>query len=121
VVTHRVRDQLVAAAAEVKDDVPVSGFRGLEPGQTYYAYDPATKTYWAGAALVPRQRSTAAEVSVQDNGSYDLFRRDTAGSWKAYEVGLAGVGGTPCPVEPPRTVADLWGWPKGGCHPPRHG
>ena len=78
-VTAPVRNQLIAAAAKINGNVPVTQYVGLEPGRTYYAYDPATKTYWAGAGLVPRSDSTAAAVSVQDNGSYNLFRR-TAGA-----------------------------------------
>jgi hypothetical protein len=117
VVTSLVRSQLIAAAAKINGHVPVSQYAGLEPGRTYYAYDPATKTYWAGAALVPRNDSSAAAVSVQDDGSYNLFRRTLGGSWTAYDVGLAGVGATRCPIEPPATILRLWGWPGNGCDP----
>ncbi len=116
-VTTPVRNQLIAAAAKINGNVPVTQYAGLEPGRTYYAYDPATKTYWASAGLVPRSDSTAAAVSVQDDGSYNLFRRMPGGSWTAYDVGLAGVGGTRCPIEPPATVLRLWGWPTNSCHP----
>ena len=112
-----LRNQLIAAAAKINGNVPVTQYAGLEPGRTYYAYDPATKTYWAGAGLVPRSDSTAAAVSVQDNGSYNLFRRTVGGSWTAYDVGLAGVGGTRCPIEPPATILRLWAWPTNTCHP----
>jgi hypothetical protein len=36
---------------------------------TYYANDPDTMTYWAGAHLMPRPTSERAQVSVQDAGS----------------------------------------------------
>ncbi len=116
-VTTPLRNQLIAAAAKINGNVPVAQYAGLEPGRTYYAFDPATKTYWAGAGLVPHSDSTAAAVSVQDNGSYNLFRRTVGGSWTAYDVGLAGVGGTRCPVEPPATILRLWAWPTNTCHP----
>ena len=116
-VTTPVRNQLIAAAAKINGNVPVTQYAGLEPGRTYYAFDPATKTYWAGAGLVPRSDSAAAAVSVQDNGSYNLFRRTVGGSWTADDVGLAGVGGTRCPIEPPATILRLWAWPTNTCHP----
>jgi len=117
VVTTVVRNQLIAAAAKINGNVPVSQYAGLEPGRTYYAYDPATKTYWAGAGLVPRNGSSAAAVSVQDDGSYNLFRRRLGGSWTAYDVGLADVGAARCPIEPPPTIRRLWGWPSNSCDP----
>ncbi len=113
-----VRHQLVAAGA-AKKQVPAADFAGLERGHTYYAYDFTTKTFWAAAALRPRQGSTPAQVSVQDNGSYDLFERPQGGSWRVFEVGAAGTGGTPCPVQVPAAVASRWDWPGAGCRPPQ--
>lgn len=55
--------------------------------------------------------SSAAAVAVQGNGSYNVFRRRPGGSWTAYDVGLAGVGGMQCPITLPPTVLQLWGWP----------
>lgn len=118
-VTATVRAQLLRAAARSKGGLPAADFKGLEPGQTYYALDQGTGTYWAGAALVPGDDSRAAEASVQDNGSYDVFERAPGGSWHAFEVGLAGVGGTACPVRLPPAVLEAWGWPDGSCHPAR--
>jgi hypothetical protein len=119
VVTDDVRASLVAAGAKVKGNLPVSAFRGLEKGRTYYAFDSATGTFWAGAALVPSPRSAAAQTSVQDNGSYDLFVRSRGGTWRAYEAGLAGVAGTRCPIQVPAAVLRAWRWPPRGCRPPR--
>lgn len=113
-----VRHQLVAAAA-AKKHLPVRDYAGLDPHQRHYAYDFSTQTYWAAASLVPRASSTAAGVSVQDAGSYDLFERAKGGRWRVFEVGAAGPGGGSCPVEVPTAVAQRWGWPGPTCRPPR--
>jgi len=117
VVTVAVRSQLVAAGAAL-NSLPPSAYTGLVPGETYYAYDAATKTYWAGGGLVPSSSSTQAQVSVQDDGAYLLFERTDAGSWKASDVGLAGTaGGTACTVTVPPAILQLWNWAPGSCRP----
>jgi len=49
-VTDAVRAQLVQAGA-VLTRQPAAQYSGLQPGKTYYAYDPDNDTYWAAAAL----------------------------------------------------------------------
>jgi hypothetical protein len=98
-------------------NLPTSDFVGLVAGKTYYAYDPVTTTYWAGAGLVPKSTSLPAQVSTQDDGSYRLFERPNGGTWKGYNVGFAGIAGSTCPVTVPASVLALWGWPAGGCRP----
>jgi hypothetical protein len=117
VVTDQVRAQLVATGAAL-NGIPASEYTGLRPGETYYGYDPATKTYWAGAGLVPSPSSMRAQVAAQDDGAYVLFERPDAGTWKAYDVGLAGMAGSPCPVAVPAGILRLWGWHPGSCQPP---
>jgi hypothetical protein len=116
-ITPAVRSQLVNAGAATHE-LPAKDFTGLVPGSTYYAYDPATATYWAGAGLVPSSSSEDAQVSVQDDGSYLIFRRHATGDWTGYNVGLAGIAGATCPVKPPKTIAAIWHWDKGDCRPP---
>jgi len=117
-VTDDIRSQLVAAGAAL-NSIPASDYTGLQPGETYYAYDPATQTYWAGAGLVPSPASMQAQVSVQDDGAYLLFQRSQSGSWKAYDVGLAGTpDGTACPVAVPAAILGLWSWGPATCRPP---
>lgn len=116
-VTPAVRRQLVKAGAATHE-LPAKDFTGLVPGTTYYGYDPVTSTYWAGAGLVPSQSSQDAQISVQDDGSYLLFRRRSAGGWVGFNVGLAGIAGTTCPVKPPPAIAALWHWDNGSCRPP---
>lgn len=119
-VTDAVRAQLVAAGAKAKG-LKASDFVGLEKGLTYYAYDPATQTYWAGAALKPSPSSMPAQVSTQDDGSYTLFHRSASGSWIAMDSALLGpngpTGSKPCSITPPAAILGVWGWPAKSCHP----
>ena len=117
VVTSQVRSELVAAGAAL-NSLAASDYTGLAPGETYYAYDASTGTYWAGAALVPSPSSTPAQVAAQDDGAYLLFDRPAGGSWKAYAVGLAGTpDGSTCPIAVPAAIVQLWNWTPGSCRP----
>jgi hypothetical protein len=116
-VTAEVRDQLLKAGAAV-NDIPASDYTGLTPGTTYYAFDPATNTYWAGASLVPSPSSQRAQVSVQDDGSYLLFSRPANGPWKGWDVGMSGIAGATCPAMVPASILLLWRWTAGTCRPP---
>jgi len=124
-VTDAVRAELVAARAAALGIAP-SSFTGLTPGDTYYAYDPSTGTYWAAAQAQPQVPATQpaqgsdiykAQVSSQDDGSYLLFTKPTGGSWTATNDGTAGPSPAPCPVAVPAAVAQVWGWPAGSCRP----
>jgi len=116
-VTDAIRSQLVAAGAALNSLSP-SDYTGLRPGETYYAYDAATQTYWASAGLSPSPSSMPAQVAAQDDGAYLLFLRPQGGAWKAYDVGLAGTAeGSACPVTVPAPVLSLWGWIPGSCRP----
>ncbi len=117
VVTDEIRSELTAAGATL-NSLPASAYTGLRPGETYYAYDAATQTYWASGGLVPSASSTQAQISTQDDGAYLLFTRPAGGAWKAYAVGLAGTPeGSPCPIAVPAAVLQLWHWPPGSCRP----
>jgi hypothetical protein len=106
------------AAGAALNNLPASDYVGLRPGETYYAYDANTGTYWAGASLDPSPNSTPAEVASQDDGAYLLFERQGSGGWKAYAVGLAGTPeGTPCSITVPAAILELWNWPPGSCRP----
>jgi hypothetical protein len=115
-VTSALRAELLQAGAATHN-LPASAYTGLAAGRTYYAYDPATSTYWAGAALVPSSSSVPAQVSVQDDGSYLLFTRTSAGSWKVESVGMTGIQGAKCPVTVPASVLAVWGWAARTCRP----
>jgi hypothetical protein len=112
VVTDAVRAQLLEAGARLKG-FPVSDFFGLQPGQTYYAYDPDTGTHWAGARLGPRFESEDAKIADQGVGAYTLFEQPSGKPWKAYSDGLGWR--DECPV--PLPVMRMWGWDEQLCKP----
>jgi hypothetical protein len=114
-VTNDIRAQLLAAGA-ASHGLPASDYLGLQPGETYYAVD-ATGVHWAGAGLAPSPSSMPAQVANQDDGAYLLFEEPVGGAWQVFNVGLAGVGGTPCPTAVPPAVVAIWGWPPAHCRP----
>ena len=116
-VTDDVRAQLVQAGA-VLTRQPADQYTGLQPGKTYYAYDPDNDTYWAAAALSGPKTFQAA-VMLQDANSYMIFHRQSqGGTWVAIGVGFGPIssGEEPCPLPP--EMHDLWQWPPGACYPP---
>jgi outer membrane murein-binding lipoprotein Lpp len=116
-VTAAVSAALLQAGAAL-NSLQSSDYTGLAPGETYYAYDATTSTYWAGAALVPSPSSMQAQVSVQDDGSYLLFSRPANGAWTAQDVGVTGIDGSVCPVAVPPAILALWNWAPGTCRAP---
>jgi hypothetical protein len=114
--TDAIRAQLVAAAAKL-NGLPASAYLGLVQGQSYYGFDLATSTYWAGGALDPSPSSERAQVSVQDDGGYYVFEEPSGGSWTASSEGLAGIDGATCSVHIPPALVALWHWQAGACHP----
>jgi hypothetical protein len=116
VVTTAVRAQLLAAGAALHH-LPLKDYTGLVQGETYYAYDAATTTYWAGAALIASPTSVKAQVGNQDDGAYLDFTRPAGGSWSAYDAGLPGSSSYTCAVTIPAGVVAAWGWAAGTCHP----
>lgn len=116
VLTDAIRAQLVAAAAKL-NSLPASAYVGLVHGESYYGFDPATNTYWAGGALDPSPSSQQAQVSVQDDGGYYIFQEPAGGSWTASSEGMAGIAGAVCSVNIPPALVALWHWPAGACHP----
>lgn len=116
VLTGTIRAQLVAAAAKL-NGLPASAYLGLVQGESYYGFDPATNTNWAGAALKPSPSSLRAQVSVQDDGGYYIFEEPAGGSWTASAEGMAGIGGSTCSVHIPPALVALWHWTAGACHP----
>ena len=112
-VTDTVRTQLIEAGAAHKG-LPVSDFVGLRPGLTYYAYDPDTATYWAGARMAPSP-IRGLVIADQDAGTYTLFQQHQGGPWKAYSDGVARDPGCPAPLPP--TIVAMWGWDAKWCRP----
>jgi hypothetical protein len=50
----------------------------------YYAYDPATDTYWALAEFEPSATASFnVQVNFQDGGGIGMFRKAVSGDWQA--------------------------------------
>jgi hypothetical protein len=116
VASNAVRAQLLAAGAALHQ-LPVKDYTGLVKGDTYYAYDPGTGVYWAGAALAASPKSMRAQVGDQDDGAYLDFEKQPGGSWKAYDAGVPGSSNYSCAVTIPPAVVSVWDWAAGTCHP----
>ncbi|HEV3267526.1 MAG TPA: hypothetical protein VGZ68_03925 [Acidimicrobiales bacterium] len=118
VVTPSVQKGLLDAAAAYHQ-LPSKDYVGLNPGATYYAFDPATDHYYAAAGLQPSPHSLPAQVGTQDDGAYNLFTRAAgARRWTVFNDGLGGVQGTKCPLVIPSAVLKVWNWKANTCYPP---
>jgi hypothetical protein len=99
--------ELVAAYVAFTNDPP-SDIAGTEPGSVYYAYVPATGTYWAFARFLPSSSASQRTlVSLQDGGNIGVFRQPAGGGWT-----MLAEGGEPfCPTKSPipSSVQALWG------------
>jgi len=108
-ISTAVRGELTAAFVAHKGISP-SDVAGIYPGSVYYAYDPATNTYWAVAQF--ESSSTAPVgvlVSFQDGGNFGLFRRVGEARWQV-RVKIS----PPACTEPqffPRAVLMAWSLP----------
>lgn len=101
--------RLLAAGAAL-NNLPTADYRGLDAGLAYYAYIPATRTYWAGARLDAKPTSLRAEIAGEDAGGYLLFWRRTGGPWHAFlDGGPFKADKVACPVPP--SLDRAWGWP----------
>ena len=125
--TSTVEAQLLAAEASAHY-LTASAYTGLVKGSVYYAYDPATTTYWARARVIPSPLSGAAEASLNQGGAFQLYERLDGGNWTEHDVGSTSSVGSPagpvfakCTIVVPAAVLDLWQWPPGTCRPPAPG
>ena len=51
-----------------------------------------------------------AQISAQDDGSYNLFVKSQGRPWVAYADGLGGAKGATCGIVVPLPVRMVWGW-----------
>jgi hypothetical protein len=115
VATAAIKTQLLAAGAALHK-LPASDYTGLTKGDTYYAYDSSTKTYWAGTQLLASSTSQQAQIGNQDDGAYLVFHRSGSRPWKGTETGAANTPSS-CGVKVPAGVIAVWNWAPGACHP----
>jgi hypothetical protein len=116
--TPAVRKSLLDAAAAYHQ-LPASDYVGLRTGAIYYAFDPATNSYYAAAGLNASPHSLKAQVGTQDDGAYNLFLRaaDTK-KWTVYNDGLGGAQDSTCTLIIPSAVLKVWNWKAKSCYPP---
>lgn len=84
VVSTVVRSELTAAYAADRG-IPVSDVAGADPmpGSVYYAYDPATDTYWAEAHFEPSSTApSSVQVSFQDGTGIGMFKKVGTATWQ---------------------------------------
>jgi len=115
VATAEVKAQLTAAFAAAHR-LPLAEVAGTYPGSVYYAYDTATRTYWAAASFEPATRdSVSVDNSFQDAGSNGLFARTGDRAWRFRGSGAP----LACAEEQdlPAAIARLWAVPAhvAGC------
>ena len=81
IVAAAVRSALLAAYAANRS-IPASDVQGV-PGSVYYAYVPATATYWAWAKYEPASTdSLTVQVGFQDGGGDGFFKKAGSGPWQ---------------------------------------
>jgi hypothetical protein len=108
-VSQDVRNELTVAFVNTKG-IPLSDVAGTLPGSVYYAYDPATDTYWAEANFqASRTASQLVLTDFQDGASVGLFARAAGTGWQA-EVGGAPIICAEVPFFPP-AVLMAWSLP----------
>ncbi len=106
-VTAALKRELVAAFAPAHG-VPVKEVGGTFPGSVFYAYDPATHTYWAEASFEPARGDSAKVADTfQDAGSNGIFSRTATGAWK-YHGGGAPISCAEAKLVP-KAVLKVWG------------
>jgi hypothetical protein len=110
VISSAERNSLTAAFVALKGISP-SDVGGTFPGTVYYAYDPATGTYWARAEFEPsRTASLEVQVSFQDGEGVGMFKRTGAVPWQAQLVGSIPFMCNEVKFFPP-AVLTAWGMP----------
>jgi hypothetical protein len=108
VVSTTVRGALLAVYAAYRS-IPASDVRGI-PGTVYYAYQPATGTYWAKAGYEPASGdSLTVQVGFQDGGGDGFYKKTGSGPWRVI------LGGEPEICEElryfPQPVLAAWSLP----------
>jgi hypothetical protein len=90
--------------------IPLSDVASTMPGRVYYAYDPATDTYWAEATFQgSRTASLKVLVGFQDGGSVGFYVRAARSGWQV-QLGGAPITCTEVRFFPP-AVLMAWSLP----------
>jgi len=111
--TSALRTALRGAYVAARPGVRLGEVDGPRHGTLYYAFDPATRTYWAIAWFDPSSRAqpqTAAKFQFGMGGA--VFKRTASGAWRATVHLRANL---PCPDEVPAPVLRAWRIKAGSC------
>lgn len=91
VATAAVKSELLAVFA-ASHNIPVSDVLGTAPGSVYYAYDPATQTYYAKATYEPKTSDPlSVTVGFQDGGQGGYFKKSGSAPWQVESMGQPAV------------------------------
>lgn len=111
--TPSLRAALRGAYVAARPGVRLSEVEGPRHGTLYYAFDTATRTYWAIAWFDPSSHAreqTAAKFQFGMGAA--VFKRTASGEWHATVHVRANL---PCPGEVPAAVLRAWHMKAGGC------
>jgi len=111
--TFALGTALRGAYVAARPGVRLGEVDGPRHGTLYYAFYPATRTYWAIAWFDPSSRArpqTAAKFQFGMGGA--VFKRTASGEWRAAVHLRANL---PCPDEVPAPVLRAWRIKAGGC------
>jgi hypothetical protein len=88
VISAAVRSELIDAFAVIRR-MPPSYVTGTNPGSVYYAYVPATDTYWAWASFALSTTAVKADpTACEDGGCIGLFKEVGTGGWQGQLGGI---------------------------------
>ncbi len=102
-----VKSELLAAYAAARG-IPVSDV--ASKFSVYYAYDPATQTYWAEASFAPTSTDPlSVSVGFQDGGQGGYFKESGSGPWQFQSMGQPAI----CEAQRffPQAVLVAWAMP----------
>ena len=112
-VTPALRTALRGAYVAARPGVRLSEVAGPRHGTLYYAFDPATRTYWAIAWFDPSSHAREqAAAKFQFGLGGGVFKRTASGQWHATVHLRANL---PCPDEVPAAVLRAWHIQAGSC------
>lgn len=81
-VSNTVKNQLTAAYVAFRN-FKATDVIGTAPNSVYYAFDPASGTYWAMSEFVASQEaSQQVHVDMQDAGAFGWFSQKSGANWK---------------------------------------
>jgi hypothetical protein len=111
--TPALRTALRGAYVAARPGVRLNEVEGPRHGTLYYAFDTATRTYWAIAWFDPSSHAREqTAVKFQFGMGGGVFKRRASGEWHATVHLRANL---PCPDEVPAAVLRAWHIKAGSC------